>query len=158
MNQEYEKITTEELHKEIDLIQSCINRMANNSFLLKGWGVSIIAVIVALSPEEINKLVVMLTLIMVTISFWYLDAFFIRIEKLYRKMYEWILDKRRHGQREYQYDLNPHRFDKEVESIWKIMFSTTLKWFYGIIMLLIILIAVYYLWPSIVEVICTCKK
>lgn len=37
------------LHKEIDLIQACITRMASNSFLLKGWAVSIIAVILALS-------------------------------------------------------------------------------------------------------------
>ena len=35
-----EKIQIVELHKEIDLIQSCINRMAGNSFLLKGWVVS----------------------------------------------------------------------------------------------------------------------
>ena len=70
-----EIIPTEELHKEIDLIQGCINRMASNSFLLKGWLVSIIAVIVALSPEELNKFIVVVTMIMVTFSFWYLDAF-----------------------------------------------------------------------------------
>ena len=32
-------IDNEIIHKEIDLIQSCISRMANNSFLLKGWAV-----------------------------------------------------------------------------------------------------------------------
>ena len=42
MSNEIENIQVEELHKEIDLIQGCINRMANNSFLLKGWLVSII--------------------------------------------------------------------------------------------------------------------
>ena len=33
-------LSTEIIHKEIDLIQSCISRMANNSFLLKGWLIS----------------------------------------------------------------------------------------------------------------------
>ena len=33
----------EELFKEIDLIQGCINRMANNSFLIKGWALSVFA-------------------------------------------------------------------------------------------------------------------
>jgi len=44
---------TEILHKEIDLIQGIINRMANNSFLLKGWIISLIAVILALTKDTI---------------------------------------------------------------------------------------------------------
>ena len=34
-------IKIEEIHKEIDLIQACITRMAQNSFKIKGWFVSI---------------------------------------------------------------------------------------------------------------------
>lgn len=158
MNKEYEKISTEELHKEIDLIQNCINRMANNSFLLKGWLVSVIAVIVALSPEELNKFIVVVTVIMVSASFWYLDAFFLRIEKLYRKLYEWVLENRKQGKRDYQYDLNPHRFDMQVEGIIKVMFSKTLRWFYGVIFFLILIVILYYLWPNVLEIICTCRK
>ena len=41
------------LHKEIDLIQGVINRMANNSFLLKGWLISLIAVVLALSKDSL---------------------------------------------------------------------------------------------------------
>lgn len=62
MSNEIENIQVEELHKEIDLIQECINRMANNSFLLKGWLVSIIAVVVTLSLDEMNKFVITLWL------------------------------------------------------------------------------------------------
>lgn len=47
-------MTNEEiLHKEIDLIQGVITRMANNSFLLKGWIVSLIAVLLALTKDTI---------------------------------------------------------------------------------------------------------
>lgn len=158
MSKEYEKIPTEELHKEIDLIQGCINRMANNSFLLKGWLVSIVAVIIALSPEELNKFTVVVTLIMVTVSFWYLDAFFLRTEKLYRKLYGWALENRNQGNKDFQYDLNPHRFDGQVEGIGKVMFSKTLRWFYGVICLIIVIIVLYYLWPNILEFICPCRK
>ena len=45
------EITVDEMHKEIDLLQSCIYRMAKNSFMIKGWFVSIYAVILALLPE-----------------------------------------------------------------------------------------------------------
>ena len=41
------------LHKEIDLIQDCIKRMANNSFLIKGWTVSLIAVVLALAKDKL---------------------------------------------------------------------------------------------------------
>lgn len=43
----------EEIHKEIDLIQSCITRMAQNSFMVKGWFVSLYAVVLALLPEKL---------------------------------------------------------------------------------------------------------
>lgn len=45
----------EQLHKEIDLVQSCISRMANNSFMCKGWLLSLIVAILALLPENINR-------------------------------------------------------------------------------------------------------
>lgn len=47
------KMEIEELHKEIDLVQGCINRMAQNSFHIKGWTVTIFAVVLALLPEKI---------------------------------------------------------------------------------------------------------
>ena len=154
MSDEDKKISNEELHKEIDLIQSCINRMANNSFILKGWLVSILAAIVALSPEELNKFIVILVLSMATLSFWYLDAFFLRTEKLYRRMYSWVLGNRKLGKRDYQYDLNPERFNETVESIYKIMFSKTLRGFYGVIVLVIIIMTMYYLELDIAKIVC----
>lgn len=141
---EKNSISVEELHKEIDLIQACISRMSSNSFYLKGWLISIVSVLVILSPEDTNKLVVVVVSFLVTCSFWYLDAFFLRTERLYRKLYEWVLVKRVEGSRELQYNLNPHRFDADIVGIVKIMFSKTLCCFYGIVILIIIAIAIYY--------------
>lgn len=120
------------LHKEIDLIQACITRMAHNSFLLKGWAISIIAVVLALADKAANPALLSSVLLIPLLSFWYLDAFFLRTEKMYRKMYEWILEKRKNDDTAYLYDLNPHRFKKEVDSSWKVMWSVTLRCFYGI--------------------------
>jgi len=134
-----------ELHKEIDLIQSCITRMANNSFLLKGWLISIIAVVLALSESTVDPLLLSTILIIPVISFWYLDAFFLRTERMYRQMYIWVLEKRKKDDIELQYDLSPKRFEKSVDSICKTMVSVTLRWFYGIPLLLVIGIALYHL-------------
>lgn len=131
------------LHKEIDLIQACITRMANNSFLLKGWSITIIAVVLALADKAGNPALLSAILLIPLLSFWYLDAFFLRTEKMYRKMYEWIIVNRPNKIKEHLYDLNPHRFSNEVDSNWKVMWSVTLRYFYGIPFLITLAIIIY---------------
>ncbi len=120
------------LHKEIDLIQACITRMASNSFLLKGWAISIIAVVLALADKAVEPALLSSLVLIPLISFWYLDAFFLRTEKMYRKMYEWVLKMRVTEDTSFLYDLNPQRFKDQVDSTWEVMWSITLRWFYGI--------------------------
>ena len=130
----------EVLHKEIDLIQACITRMANNSFLLKGRAISIIAVVLALADKAANPALLSTVLLIPLLSFWYLDAFFLRTEKMYRKMYEWVLEKRKNNDSTFLYDLNPNRFKDGVGSIREVMLSITLKCFYGIPVLLTLVV------------------
>lgn len=137
------EVKMEEIHKEIDLIHDCIKRMANNSFMLKGWIITLYAVILGLLPEKINIWLLCGTLITITVSFWYLDAFYLRTERIYRKMYEWVLKERSEGNRELLYNLNPKNFKnkiEEVDSICKIMFSVTLRCFYGIPIIFVLII------------------
>jgi len=134
------------LHKEIDLIQGVINRMANNSFLLKGWLISLIAVILALSKEKIvatDLTYFNFTICLPVIVFWYLDAFFLHKERCYRKLYEWVIENRKNTD-EYLYSLNYVRFEKQVDSIWKVMFSKTLLPFYGLTFGIVVSIIIYY--------------
>ena len=137
------KIDTEVLHKEIDLIQACITRMAQNSFLIKGWTISIVAVVMALADKANNPALLSAILLIPLISFWYLDAFFLRTERMYRQMYTWVLDKRRHGDGDMLYDLNPNRFKDKVDSRLMIMWSETLRWFYGVPVLIVIVIIIW---------------
>ena len=156
------EISIEEIHKEIDLIQSCITRMAQNSFMIKGWFVSIYAVILALLPEKINMFLLCTALVAVNLIFWYLDGFFLRTEKVYRKMYDWVLEARPQNNRELLYQLNPSKFSgkiEEVESIWKVMWSKTLRWFYLVPLGIVIMVFIVKYWAVLCAVvkICTCK-
>jgi len=133
------------IHKEIDLIQGVINRMANNSFLLKGWLISLIAVILALSKDSIlsrDLIYLTTTLILPVMVFWYLDAFFLHKEKCYRKLYEWVIQNRKTTD-EHLYSLDYTRFKNQVKNIWNIMFSKTLFPFYGITTILLLAITIY---------------
>ena len=136
-------MSNEILQKEIDLIQSCVSRMASNSFLLKGWSVSIAAVVLALSEKDAKIGLSCAIVSLPLLSFWYLDAFFLRTERMYRKLYEWVINNRPAGDTTHLYDLNPHRFSCSVSGIFRTMFSQTLLLFYGVPLLLMSLIATY---------------
>ena len=144
------------LHKEIDLIQNCINRMAKNSFMLKGWTISLIAVVLALTADRLDPLFLFCSIFVPVLCFWYLDAFFLRTEKMYRKMYEWVLKARKEENLEYQYDLNPNRFKDKVESQCRVMFSKTLRVFYGVPLLVILFVILYEAKDLICSFICGC--
>lgn len=162
MSADNDKISIEEIHKEIDLIQACITRMAQNSFVIKGWFVSIYAVILALLPERVNMFLLCISLVAVNVIFWYLDGFFLRTEKIYRKIYDWVLAERPQNNRELMYQLNPIKFKgkiEEVESICTVMWSKTLRWFYLIPLVIVIVVYIFESWPILFKIIpiCTCR-
>ena len=69
------------------MIQNTITRMANNSFLLKGWAVTLLAGIFALVWEKDGLLHYLLAYIPV-FMFWFLDAYYLQQERLYRGLYD----------------------------------------------------------------------
>ena len=131
------------IHKEIDLIQNCINRMAQNSFFIKGWAVTIVTVVLALVEKNIDPIYLCLILLIPLFAFWYLDAFFLQTERMYRKMYEWVLSMRPKNDVSYLYDLNPQRFKNQIGSRCKVMWSVTLCVFYGIPLVIVSSILIY---------------
>jgi hypothetical protein len=139
------KMDKETLHKEIDLIQGIINRMSHNSFLLKGWAITIIVAVLALSKDTIvikDITYFSLVLLIPLLVFWYLDSFFLHKERCYIKLYDWVIENRLKTE-EFQYNLNYKRFEKEIGSVGKIMFSSTLITFYGITALILLGITIY---------------
>ena len=133
------EVTTEELHKEIDLVQECITRMAQNSFILKVWALGIVSALIALSGERIPLWALCLLSVGILVVFWVLDAFFLKMEKCYRFKYEWMIEARLSGNRKDLYDLNPYnkatrKEGKETPNVFAVMFSKpcTLLLFYGI--------------------------
>lgn len=79
----------ENKYKHMDYVQSAISRMASNSFHIKGWNVTIIAAIVALSFKESDWRIYACALAL-NFVFWFLDAYYLRQEKLFRELYDLI--------------------------------------------------------------------
>lgn len=123
--------------KEIDIIQGIINRMAHNSFMIKGWAITLVVVALLLQGTKYQVLLAFIPLLV----FWFLDAYFLWQERMYRKLYDWVISNRLKTD-QYLFDMNAYRFKEAVQSRFRIMFSITLGWFYGSIAILIVIYAV----------------
>ncbi len=124
--------------KEIEIIQDIIKRMAFNSFVIKGWTITLVAVTLLLRGSEYQVLIAFIPILV----FWFLDAYFLWQERLYRRLYNWVI-KNRTNTDQYLFDMNAYRFKNEEPSRLKIMFSITLGWFYGSIFILTLIYATY---------------
>ncbi len=136
------------LYKEIDLIQACITRMADNSFRLKELYISLLAVMLTvLISQKCNLIIIGIFSLGITTIFWSLDAFFLEMETLYRWKYEWVIIQRPAGNTKHLSDLNPHnketRPQGKKESFFPFFISKTLRVFYGIIWIASIGVIIY---------------
>lgn len=127
--------------EELKLIESCIERMARNSFLIKGWSISIFVAILALLPESIEIVFVCVAGILATCIFWSLDAYYLQLERLFRLKYQWVINYRK-STYAYLYDLNPNNKEMRYSdsddthiSFWKVFFSKSLLLMYSVMIL-----------------------
>ena len=78
--------------KHLEFVQSAINRMANNSFLLKGWVVALTGGLLALTFKEINRHYLYISLV-VLILFWSLDSYYLSRERRFVALYNTVRTK-----------------------------------------------------------------
>lgn len=69
-----------------EMIQQLIQRMSNNSFLLKGWDVTLIAAVFVLASDNVDNIFLQF-LYVPNIIFWCLDAYYLQVERKYRVLY-----------------------------------------------------------------------
>ena len=117
----------ENKHKHLDFIQGVINRMAGNSFALKGWAVTLIAGIFVLAGKDTDKMYFLVAYIPILV-FWGLDSFYLLQERLYRALYNKV---RKMSESEIDFSMNANldefktisdvivsnRYTKELEDV-----------------------------------------
>jgi len=118
--------------KEIEIIQSIINRMGSNSFLIKGWTITIVVGILLLENLASMKVQIFIAYIPL-ILFWILDSYFLWQERLYRRLYNWDISHRLETN-DHLFSLDTDRFKKEI-SKFAIPFSKSFLLFYGAILI-----------------------
>ena len=115
--------------KHIEMIQRVINRMANNSFLLKGWSVVLVSALFVLAAKDSNTNFILLAYFP-ALAFWILDGYFLQQESLFRKLYDQV---RAMKDEDIDFSMDTSVVKKEVKCWACVCFSRTLLIFHGVI-------------------------
>ena len=130
---------TENQVRHLEAIQHVITRLAGNSFALKALAGTIAAAVIAYIGATGNSSPwVAGAGILPSVVFWLMDAQYLRLERLFRKLYDGV----RQGDVHEPFDMNFIRYNSQVESVWRIAISWSVVWFYLILVVVLIVIAV----------------
>lgn len=124
--------------KHLEFIQNVITRMNNNSFLLKGWCITLVSALFALSAKDANSLFVLIAYIPLP-AFWILDGFYISQERQYRALYGEVAKT---SPQNIDFNMNAKKHNKGYNTWLSGIFSKTLFPFYGIIAFTLFIIIV----------------
>jgi uncharacterized membrane protein len=113
--------------KHLDYIQGAINRMAGNLFFLKGWSVTLVAALFALSAKDADRLYMLMAYYPLLI-FWLLDGYFLSQERRFRSLYNRV---RTLSEDEIDFSMDTASFKSEPGNSWfGATFSRTLLIYY----------------------------
>jgi len=119
-------------HKHLEFIQGVINRLARDSFLIKGWAVVLVSALVALSVRGSSPSITWFACVPIAML-WGLDGFFLWQERLYRKLYDHV---RELDNDQIDFSMNAICFRGKRGTTWRgTLISRTLLPFYLVLLL-----------------------
>ena len=113
------------------MIQAIITRMAQNSFMIKGWALTLVVAMFAFVPKTVYLFVPIV--IMPILIFAFFDAYYLQLERYYRNLYDIVRNKQ---EAEIDFDLKTTKECKKIkDSYWHCFFSYSILLFYTPILL-----------------------
>jgi uncharacterized membrane protein len=79
----------EAMIEHLKIVQGVINRMAQTSFILKGWAITVVSAILGFAVGTSNGNFGLVA-IAPGLIFWGLDSYYLWQERLYRRLYELV--------------------------------------------------------------------
>ncbi len=129
--------------KHLEFLQGAINRMAGNLFLLKGWSVTLIAALFALSAKDANQAYAAIAYYPLLI-FWVLDGYFLSQERCFRSLYDHV---RKLDERDIDFSMDTRPYKGIFRNTWVgAMLSRTLLVYYvalAVVLLILIFLVDY---------------
>ena len=127
----------------MQMLQGVINRLSQNSFLLKGWCVVLISAFFAIAVGKADILFLCLAFFP-SISFWILDGYFLWQEKMYRGLYDIVREK---NNEEIDFSMDASIMKDTTNSWIDVTFSKTLLIFHGTVFgsIVIVMLTIIYI-------------
>lgn len=122
----------------LEAVQGVINRMAQNSFLIKGWSVTLVSALFALAAAKSNSSFVLLAYVPACM-FWILDGYFLHQEKLYRRLFDQVRTSNESDPKDF-FSMDTTPFCSQAPSWMCVILSRTMLVFHGVILGSIILV------------------
>jgi len=123
------------------MVQTAIARMAQNSFLLKGWSVTLATGILAAALGQKQQAFAWLGL-MPALAFWGLDAFYLRQERLFRALHDDVCAV--FGTTSpVTFSMNTAKVTNPPASWWRLLFSKTIVGLHAPLVAVIVGIALW---------------
>jgi hypothetical protein len=126
--------------KHLEFIQCVVNRMATNSFLIKGWSITLVSALFALAAKDANRRYVIIAYFSVPV-FWILDGYYLWQERLFRALYDRVRVKQ---EGEIDFGMDTRGFVGGRNTWVSSITSRTLSIFY-VSMIVIMVIVIYLL-------------
>jgi hypothetical protein len=129
--------TTDDLPKHLEFIQGVIERHARTSFLLKGWSVTLVAAVFLLAVRGAEPALAMMVGLLPATTFWGLDAFYLRQERLYVALYNAVRSTAT-PEPANRFSLNAKPYASSVSCWARTLFAPSLFWFHLSVVLVVI--------------------
>ncbi|MCY4238618.1 MAG: hypothetical protein OXC93_09735 [Rhodospirillaceae bacterium] len=122
--------------KHLELIQAVINRLASDSFRMKGWTVVVIAALFVLLARQ-NAFDAGYIALVPIVAFWGLDGYFLWQERLFRAHYDNV---RTLPAENIDFSMDIRAYRGSLRHSWLgTTCSRTLAFFYGALLVLVLL-------------------
>lgn len=118
----------ENKRKHLEFIQNTISRMSGNLFFLRGWTITLITGLFALSASKGAYDGYILLAYFLLVIFWILDGYFLSQERRFRCLFD---DVRKLEEDKIDFSMKTKKYQSEWRNTWfGSMLSATLLWFY----------------------------
>ena len=105
----------------LGFIQNVINRMGSNSFLVKGFAITLISALVATSHGKYFFIFIL------TILFWIIDTYYLYQERLFRNLYKNVING---IEPDDSFSMDAQKYKNGVDDFLSVMISNPLSFFY----------------------------
>jgi hypothetical protein len=112
---------------------------------MKGWSITLVSALFALAAKEANVRYAALALLP-ALCFWGLDAYYLREERLFRKLYDAVRNGKAVGDPPSvigNFSMNTSLLTASVKSWKRTLFSRTTFWLHFPIVLAVVIVIIY---------------